>query len=192
MFSSVEDSRLQYIHSEVQTQIVARRELDETIEAEGGRHAGRVYLPASFPGSPRMQRKLIVDGLTIVRRHGKPTYFLTLTCNLNLDEIRNHPGMNGQIASDRPGRVFHQKLKILNTPCKGLLGNKIYLLHVVEFQKRGLPHAHLALCVEPQPLTTNENDDVISAEVPPMPKNEEDQRYHRLVLRHMIHHHTRA
>jgi hypothetical protein len=100
MFSGVEDSRLQYIRSEVQTRITARRELDETIEAEGGHCAGRVYLPASFPGSPRMQRKLIADGLAIVRRYGKPTYFLTVTCNLNWREIRNHPGTNGQNASD--------------------------------------------------------------------------------------------
>ena len=194
MFSSVEDSRLQYIRGELQTRIAARRELDETIEAEGGRCAGRVYLPASFPGSPRKQRKLIADGLAIVRRYGKPTYFLTVTCNPNWPEIRNHPGMSGQNASDRPDvtcRVFHQKLKkILNTLRQGLLGNKIYLLHVVEFQKRGLPHAHLALRVEPQPLTTDQIDEVISAEVPP--ESEDNRRYRELVLRHMIHHHSHA
>ena len=50
MFSSVEDSRLQYIRGELQTRIAARHELDETIEAEGGRCAGRVYLPASLEG----------------------------------------------------------------------------------------------------------------------------------------------
>ena len=75
---------------------------------------------------------------------------------------------------------------------RGLLGQKIYLLHVVEFQKRGLPHAHLALRVEPQPSTTDEIDEVISAEVPPESEDSDDQRYHDLVLWHMIHHHTRA
>ena len=96
--------------------------------------------------------------------------------------------MNGQIASDRPHvtcRVFYQKLKILNTLRKRLLHNKIHLLHVVEFQKRGLPRAHLALCVEPQPLNTDEIYDVISAEVPPV--SEDNQRYRQLVLQHMIH-----
>ena len=101
MFSSIKDSQVQYIRSEVQTRIAARRELDETIEAEGGHCAGRVYLPASSQGSLRMQRKLIADGLAIVRDYGKPTYFLTVTCNPNWEEIRNHPGMNGQVASDR-------------------------------------------------------------------------------------------
>ena len=65
-------------------------------------------------------------------------------------------------------RVFHQKLqKIMDVLRQGLLGSKIYLLHVVEFQKRGLLHAHLALRVEPQPQTTDDIDQVVSAEVPP-------------------------
>ena len=73
-----------------------------------------------------------------------------------------------------------------------LLGGKIYLVHVVEFQKRGLPHAHLTFLVEPQPLTTDEIDQVISAEVSPASDNKEDQRCRELVLRHMVHCHTRA
>ena len=181
-----------YIRSKVQSRIAARHELDETIEAEGGHRAGRVYLPSSFTGSPRKQRKLIADGLAIVRRHRKPTYFLTVTCNPDWPEIRNHPGVNGQNASDRPDvtcRVFRAKLqKVLNT----LLGRKIYLLYVIEFQKRGLPHAHIALRVEPQPKRMDEIDQVISAEVPPLSDNLDDQQYRQLVLRHMVHHHTLA
>ena len=113
MFSSIEDSRLNYIRQHVQTRIAARRELDETINAEGGARAGRVYLPSSFMGSPRMQRKLIADGLAVVRRLGKPTYFITITCNPNWPEIRDHPEMHGQSACDRPDltcRVFRAKL----------------------------------------------------------------------------------
>ncbi len=71
---------------------------------------------------------------------------------------------------------------------QGLLGSKIYLLHVVEFQT----HAHLALCVEPQPQSTDEVDQVISAQVPPVSDNSKNQRYRELVLRHMVHRHTRA
>jgi hypothetical protein len=44
-------------------------------------------LPVSFLGSLRMQRKLIADGLAIVRRHGKPTYFLAVTYNPHWEEI---------------------------------------------------------------------------------------------------------
>ncbi len=86
MFSSNEDSRLYYISHHVQTRIAARSELDETIDAEGGVHAGRIYPPSSFMGSPRMQRKLIADGLAVVRCLGKPTYFIMITCNPNWPE----------------------------------------------------------------------------------------------------------
>ena len=54
MFSSVKDSRLNFIRHSLQSRIAARHELDETIEAEGGCRAGWVYLPASFMGSLRM------------------------------------------------------------------------------------------------------------------------------------------
>ena len=54
MFSSVKDSRLMFFRSEsFQSRIATRRELEETNEAKGGHRVGRVYLPASFMGSPR-------------------------------------------------------------------------------------------------------------------------------------------
>ena len=196
MFSSVEDSRLNYIRQNVQTRIAARSELDETIDAEGGPRAGRVYLPSSFMGSPRMQRKLIADGMAVVRRLGKPTYFITVTCNPNWPEIQNHPDIHGQNASDRPDltcRIFKEKLHhILEALRNGLLGRKVYMMYVVEFQKRGLPHAHIALSVTPQPQTTEQIDDIISAETPPESTDKEDQRYRELVLRHMVHGHTKT
>ena len=137
MFSSVEDNRLNYVRFNLQTRIAAQREIDETIETEGGPRAG-VYLPASHMCSPRMQRKLIADGLAIVRRHGKPTYFITVTCDPNWEEIRGYPSVEGQNASDRPGvtyRVFRARLQlILKTLKDGLLGHKVFVLCD--------PHAH--------------------------------------------------
>ena len=46
--------------------------------------------------------------------------------------------------------------------------------------------------MEPQPLTTNQIDQIIIAEVPPVSEDRDDQRYRELVLRHVMHHHTRA
>ena len=112
MFSSVEDNRLSYIGNNQDQRIAVRSEINETVQAEGGYRTGRVYLPSTFMGSPRMQRKLVADGLAIVRRYGKPTYFMTATCNPNWSEIRDHPGMDGQNASDRPDitcRVFFRR-----------------------------------------------------------------------------------
>ena len=41
----------------------------------------------------------------------------------------------------------------------------IYTIHVIEFQKRGLPHAHIALKVDNEPKTAEEIDAVISAKI---------------------------
>jgi len=198
MFSSVEDSRLNYIRQHVQTHIAARRELDETIDAEGGVRTGRVYLPSSFMGSPRMQRKLIADGLAVARCLGKLTYFIMITCNPNWPEIHEHPEMQGQSACGHPDltcHVFRAKLhRILEALRTDLLGWKVHMMYmyVVELQKRGLPRAHVALCVTPQPQTTEEIDDVILAEISPVSTDPNEERYHQLVLHYMMHRHTPA
>lgn len=41
-------------------------------------------------------------------------------------------------------------------------------VHVVEFQKRGLPHAHILLILESEdkPRTTDDYDSIVQAEIP--------------------------
>ena len=64
------------------------------------------------------------------------------------------------------------------------LGVVIGQLAVIEWQKRGLPHAHLLLIFDPATKlrTTREYDSVVSAEIPPP-----GHVLHDLVLEHMIH-----
>ena len=89
------------------------------------------------------------DAMALVRRHGKPGAFVTATTNPNWDEIAaNLPP--GQTAYDRPdisNRVFALKLKdLLHLLFKcGLLGGVVAHIHVIKFQKRGLPHAHILI-----------------------------------------------
>jgi len=67
-------------------------------------------------------------------------------------------------------RIFHGYLRsILDDFRKGAVFEAAteYLMYVVEFQKRGLPHAHIALRLKgDQPRTPEEIDRYISAEVP--------------------------
>ncbi len=52
-------------------------------------------------------------------------------------------------------------------------GTAMYILAVVEFQKRGLPHAHVAFRVAGnQPMTAAELDEFVSARVPDVPTEE--------------------
>ena len=116
--------------------------------------------------------------------------------NPNWAEIRDHPSVEGQFASDRPdvtSRVFRARLQlILKTLKDGLSGRKVFVLYVIGFQKRGLPHAHIAICVEPEPKTYDEMDQVISAEVPPESDDPDESRYHHLVVTHMMHRRTHS
>ena len=97
--------------------------------------------------------QLYQDAMAIVRYFGKPDLFITFTCNPKWPEITKEL-LPYQIAADRPdltSRVFHIKLQeLLKDLCtKQCLGKVIAYVYVVEFQKRGLPHAHILLILAP-------------------------------------------
>lgn len=41
----------------------------------------RIVLPSSFAGSSRHMQQAYQDAMAIIRKHGKPHYFITFTCN---------------------------------------------------------------------------------------------------------------
>lgn len=93
-----------------------------------------------------------MDAMALVRKYGKPDIFLTMTCNPNWDEINRelYPGQTPQDRPDLVVRVFRAKLaefkdKLLQ---KYIIGKVKAYVYVVEFQKRGLPHAHFLLIME--------------------------------------------
>lgn len=136
----------------------------------------RVILPASFTGGPRDQSRRFQDAMAVVRRLGKPSLFITMTCNPGWPEIvRNLP--SGQKAEDRPdliARVFKLKLsQLLDELLKdGIFGRPIAHLHVIEFQHRGLPHAHILIVLRPEDRfkQPEDVDKCVSAELPPEPE----------------------
>jgi hypothetical protein len=78
-----------------------------------------------------------------------------------------------QKPNDRPyliSRVFRLKLKELMDDVlkKQVLGKVIGQVYVVEFQKRGLPHAHILLILDPidKPQCSADFDKIVSAEIP--------------------------
>uniref|UniRef100_A0A182PWP4 Helitron_like_N domain-containing protein n=1 Tax=Anopheles epiroticus TaxID=199890 RepID=A0A182PWP4_9DIPT len=101
------------------------------------------------------------DAMAIVRALGKPDLFITVTCNPKWPEIKRCL-LPRQQAVDRPDvtvRVFRLKLKaILHGITMGALGIELIevaRIHVIEFQKRGIPHAYLLmiLTAEDKPQT---------------------------------------
>uniref|UniRef100_A0A183GGN1 ATP-dependent DNA helicase n=1 Tax=Heligmosomoides polygyrus TaxID=6339 RepID=A0A183GGN1_HELPZ len=119
---------------------------DDTHDGPPGR---RIILAASFTGGPRHMIGQYQDAMSIVSKYGKPDIFLTFTCNPNWREIQNNLA-GGQSASDRPDlvtRVFNLKLRALCNELfkRNVLGEVAAYIYVVEFQKRGLPHAHMLI-----------------------------------------------
>jgi hypothetical protein len=89
------------------------------------------------------------DAMAICRWVGCPDAFVTFTCNPQWLELKRVLPL-GQQPHDRPDlvtRVFKIKLKELINDIrkKHILGRSIARIYVVEFQKRGLPHAHILI-----------------------------------------------
>src|ERR1043165_2102708 len=69
---------------------------------------------------------------------------------------------------------------------RGVLGKVIANVHVIEFQKRGLPHAHILIILasEAKLQTPEDFDLIVSAEIP---DKEKQPKLYKTVSRNMIH-----
>jgi hypothetical protein len=150
----------------------------------------RTVLSTSFIGGPRDMRHRYMDAMALVRKFEKPDIFLTMTCNPNWDEITREL-LPMQSPQDRPNLVvciFHAKLEELKKRLtkQNILGKVWDYVYVVEFQKRGLPHAHFLLIMQTKyKLTCPEQYDLlISAEIPD--KKKYPQLY-KMVIKHIMH-----
>ena len=150
----------------------------------------RIVLPGTYPGGDRDMKRRHMDAMAIVHTYGKPDIFLTMTCNPNWEEITNElfPGQTAQDRPDLVARVFHGKLEAMKEMLfkKNILGVVVAHVYVVEFQKRGLPHAHFLLIMDSayKLVVPEQYDRLISAELPDKQKYPE---LHALVVKHMMH-----
>ena len=112
------------------------------------------------------------DAMAIVRRYGRPDYFITFTANPTWPEIAENlsPGDHAANRPDLAARVFHLKLRSLldDLTKHEVLGKVIGYTWTIEFQKRGLPHAHILLIMAAphKPKTQADVDKVVCAEIP--------------------------
>ena len=123
---------------------------DSTVETS---QLGKAFvLPSSFTGGPRAMNQLYQDAMAGCRVYGKPDLFVTITTNPNWKEIKDEL-KEGQTPNDRPdliSRVFKLKLKALMNDILNnhVLGIPVAHVYVIEFQKRGLPHAHILIVLK--------------------------------------------
>lgn len=128
--------------------------------------------------------------MAIVAKYGKPDLFLTYTCNPNIPDITENlePGQKAEHRPDLVARVFklHLTEMLRDIKEKHVLGVPVAYVHVIEFQKRGLPHCHMLIIVREEDKLRDRNDidRLISAEIPDA---EEDPDLHGIVKSCMIH-----
>jgi hypothetical protein len=141
------------------------------VDADINELGRRTILPSSFPGGTRYMQQLCQDALAINRYFGGGDLFITMTANSAWPEITDALLFN-QPASARPDlitRVFHAKLHSLIDDIKnGVLGDIAGFLYTIEFQKRGLPHAHIIVFLKPHAKlrTPEQVDSLMSSELP--------------------------
>ena len=146
-----------------------------------------VILPATFTGSPRHMHEYAQDVMTYVREYGRPDLFITFTCNPKWKEIIELL-LDGQTSSDRhdiTARVFKQKLKsLMDFIVKHqAFGEVRCWMYSIEWQKRGLPHAHILVWLVNK-IPPDQIDRVISAEIP---DNELDPELFEVITKNNIH-----
>jgi hypothetical protein len=156
MYSRVEDQRLDYIRKARNKQLADEKFCKTNIPLEdsdnpdsGEELESATELPSSFLGSWRYKRDNTADALALARRRGRPSFFLTATTNPKWPEIVSQlaPGQSAYDAPELVCRVFHARLKGLLARLRKSFGHTKYIIRVTEFQKRGLPHAHIIITV---------------------------------------------
>lgn len=109
------------------------------------------------------------DSMSYVRHYGRPDLFITFTCNPKWTEIKDllFAGQSPVDRHDLTARVFKQKLKSLMDFIikEHVFGETRCWMYTIEWQKRGLPHAHILVWLVHK-ITPNDIDSIISAEIP--------------------------
>jgi hypothetical protein len=107
------------------------------------------FLGDNFHGSPRHLKKLAINGLHLVTEHQNSHIFLTATVNKKWPEL-SEVIWDDMDPFDVPaivGIVFQARLQALLHNLKNgkyFGGDKtVFIIHVIEYQERGFPHAHI-------------------------------------------------
>ena len=151
----------------------------------------RIILPPSITGSPRFYVEKYQDCMAIVQKFGKPTLFITMTCNPEWREIQE--ALNpGETPFDRPDictRVFKLKNDEMldDIEKKQIFGKVKAFVGTIEQQKRkGLHHSHNLIILESEyvPKNPSDIDKIVSAEIPDPEKN---PKLHKIISRNNMH-----
>ncbi|KAK7301999.1 hypothetical protein RJT34_12876 [Clitoria ternatea] len=191
----MESERLSYIRTHQKELRVDKynnlHRSNDQVHTQGSNKGKRIILPSTFVGGRRYMDQLYFDAMEICSFVGFPDLFLTFTCNLNWPEVQRLLRPLHLKAQDHPDiitRIFKIKLDqlMIDLTKNKIFGTIVAYLYTIEFQKRGLPHAHILLFLHSSSKypTPDDIDKIISAEIPNQDQNKD---LYELVKTHMIH-----
>jgi Helitron helicase-like domain at N-terminus len=121
----------------------------------------RYKVPASFMSSRAWCSNHVPNVLAIARQLGKPSFCRDDKPAVARDsKIKLQRGQNVFDAPAAANRTFHGRLDRLKTFLRQRFGGLLHEIRVVEFQKRGLPHARIIVKFNTEPPSFT------SAEIP--------------------------
>eukprot|EP00980_Cylindrotheca_fusiformis_P017429 scaffold5420_cov77-Cylindrotheca_fusiformis.AAC.3 len=191
-WSKIEKCRLDYIrnHQKELRASTSEETRPEDLPVQPDEGFQYTYLPPSHHGSPRYYRQQYLNAMNSVNLICPGTYFVTMTANPNWPEIQ-HTLKEEEHWTERPdiiARVFKIKFDELLSDLtkRHVMGLCLGYLAVTEFQKRGMPHGHIILQIDPNdaPHTGRELDHFVSAQLPDQSANPE---LFEVVTKFMIH-----
>ncbi|XP_070013986.1 uncharacterized protein [Nicotiana sylvestris] len=159
-------------------------------EKEVSKIGKKTFLPVTFIGGSRDMRRRYMDAIALVQYFGKPDFSITMTCNPAWSEIKEHLSLADEVQNipDLVSRVFRAKVEELKMDIlkRQIFGSVAAFMYTIEFQKRGLPHAHflIILADEDKLLTPESYDKFVCAE---LPDSKKDRDLYSLVIKHMMH-----
>ncbi|KAE8240488.1 hypothetical protein A4X13_0g7779 [Tilletia indica] len=190
-WAQIEQSRLSWITANQQSllRMSTHKAIQEANAADIDlNNVGTVVLPRTFVNGTRWWRNLYQDAMSIVRDRGRPDLFITFTANPHWTEIAQAlgPGIQAQDRPDIVSRVFWAKLDDLEHQIRHeqAFGEAVAVVRTCEFQKRGMPHAHILVVLKEKLESPEQVDAIVSAEIP---DPDTQPRLFKIVMRNMVH-----
>uniref|UniRef100_A0A0L8HF79 Helitron helicase-like domain-containing protein n=1 Tax=Octopus bimaculoides TaxID=37653 RepID=A0A0L8HF79_OCTBM len=125
--------------------------------------------------------------MTFVRHYGRPDLFITFTCNPKWVEVTREllPHQQYCHRHDLIARIFKKKLtRLIDFIKKGQVFGPVKChMYTVEWQKRGLPQAHILVWLVTK-IDPTLIDEIIKAEIP---NPTVDRQMYDKVMAHMVH-----
>jgi hypothetical protein len=172
-----------------------RRDLSNEVTKDFGI---RSFIPLSLVDSNEYWHKVATKCFAISTQFGPPTFFLTFTMNPHWHDVQALK-RNSDVFHDSAmcAIIFKMKLAALMQfiKRKKILGNIKAFLWRIEYQKRGLPHAHMLFWSDFDTQDVQAVESVINVRYPKKSPFFDDQTmisdFRELIDRFQIHNHTK-